>query len=301
MAGMGLVALVIGCRQPSAVGQPSSPMDSADSVDSAQDSDPPTVDLFVSSRGTDSVLRFDGETGAPRGTFVAPGDGGLSVTQEVRFTSGGDLLVTGRYTSDILRFDGEDGEFLGPFSSGLALREPTKLDRGPDGHWYVSQWAGDRQVVRFDGETGAYLGPATDVAPTLGCGHAWDAVGDLYVADYGAGVVLRYASGALVGPVASAPLVGPVNVWFDADGTLLVADWERGAIERFDPSTGTHLGTLVDGLLNIEGVAIGPDGRLYVADWSADRIERFEADGTPLGTFASAPRLEEPNSLVFGP
>ena len=34
--------------------------------------------LLVSSRDTNSVLAYDGETGVPQGVFVAEGSGGLS-------------------------------------------------------------------------------------------------------------------------------------------------------------------------------------------------------------------------------
>jgi len=106
----------------------------------------PRYDLLVSSRATSSVKRYDGETGAFLGDFIAPGAGGLSLTQEVRIGPDGSVFVTGRGNSTVLRFDRRTGTFLGPVTSGYPLDQPTKMTIA-EGRIYVSQWGQVRSSV----------------------------------------------------------------------------------------------------------------------------------------------------------
>ena len=71
----------------------------------------PGYDLLVSSRGTNSVKRYDGRDGAFVDDFIAPGAGGLAITQEVLLGPDGQLYVSGRGTSAILKFDRRTGGF----------------------------------------------------------------------------------------------------------------------------------------------------------------------------------------------
>jgi len=257
-------------------------------------------DLLVSSRATNSVKRYDGETGAFLGDFIAPGAGGLSLTQEVRIGPDGHVFVTGRGNQAVLRFDRRTGAFLGPVTSGYSLDQPTKMTIG-DGRIYVSQWGQVRSsVATFDATTGAFLAEAT---PNLGqpMQHLAEP-GALLVANFGAGNVLRFgAGGTLLGAATTGQsLRGPVNLWRHSSGDLLVVDWTAGTVERFDGITGAFRNTFISGLTTAEGWAIGPDGRLYLADWTRNLILRYDAEtGAPDGVFASGGGLSQPNSLVF--
>lgn len=260
-------------------------------------------DLFVSSRNTHSVKRFDSRTGAYLGDFVAPGSGGLNQTQEVAFGPDGHLYVSGRGNAHILRFDGETGAFLDAFTSGYDLDNPTKMTFGPDGYLYVSQWGEERgTVVRFDAETGAFDREVTQQPLELGMAHAWDADGVLYVASYGSRDVRRIAPDGSLIDVFVGPdiLSSAVNLWFGEEGDLFVVDWEAGSVERFDGETGAHLGRFIGGLAKAEGVTIGPDGLIYLCDWEANRIERFDPEtGARIDTFTSEGGMLAPNGLVF--
>ena len=261
----------------------------------------PGYDLLVSSRATNSVKRYDGVTGEYVDDFIAPGAGGLGSTQEVLFAPNGNLIVSGFLTDAILEFHPKTGAFLGDFTSGYALRNPTKMSWGPDGDLYVSQWAGSNKVARFDGATGAFV---AEVTPSLdrAMQPAWDADGSLYVAIFGSGEVRRFGSGSQSGTVFTTgwSLQGPVNLWFDPTGSLTVVDWTAGTLERFDGSTGAHESRYVEGLTNPEGWAYGPDGRLYVADWTGQRVNAYDMDsGAFQETFASGGGLGDPNGLLF--
>lgn len=257
-------------------------------------------DVLVSSSQTNSVKRFDGETGAYLGDFVAPGSGGLQLTQEVLFDLDGNLLVTGFGTPSILKYDGRTGEFLGAFSSGYSLRNATKMVYGPDGDLYVSQWAGSSSVARFDGQTGAFV---EEVTPSLDrpMQPAWSDDGTLHVVNFGTLDVRRFSpTGTSLGTLTiGAPLTGPVNQWF-RDDMLYVLDWRGGTVERYDPDTGEHIDTFITGLTRAEGWAYGPDGRLYIADWQNGRVNAYDADTGALDeVLISSGGLQEANSVVF--
>ncbi|MDX2060301.1 MAG: hypothetical protein SFV24_21005 [Gemmatimonadales bacterium] len=260
----------------------------------------PRYDLLVSSRATNSVKRYDGETGAFLGDFIAPGAGGLSLTQEVRIGPDGNVFVTGRGNSTVLRFDRRTGAFLGPVTSGYPLDQPTKMTIAA-GRIYVSQWGQTRSsVATFDATTGAFLAEET---PNIGqpMQHLVEP-GGLLVANFETRNVFRFGPGNAAGVAATTgrSLQGPVNLWRHSSGDLLVVDWTTGSVERFDGATGGFRGTFITGLTTAEGWAVGPDGRLYLADWSRNLILRYDAEsGAPDGVFASGGGLSQPNSLAF--
>jgi DNA-binding beta-propeller fold protein YncE len=89
----------------------------------------PDGDLYVSEFKTNSVRRYDGQTGAFLNVFVAAGSGGLTggtilVPGGLLFGPDGDLYATSPGTNEVLRYDGATGEFLNAFvtagSGGLA-------------------------------------------------------------------------------------------------------------------------------------------------------------------------------------
>jgi streptogramin lyase len=263
-----------------------------------------SYDLFVSSRNTSSVKKFNGQTGTFIGDFVPTGSGGLNQTQEVAFGNDGNLYVSGRGDTAILKYDGSTGAFLGNFTSGYKLDNPTKMTYGPDGKIYVSQWGAiQNKVARFDAVTGTFANEFTSVGVNEGSGHAWDASGNLYVACYGSHDVRKFdLSGTFVGVfTASGHLSGPVNLWFGQGGDLFVLDWTLGSVQRFDGQTGVFKSTFLSGLQNAEGFTFGPDGLLYICDWTANNIKRYDSTGQYLGVFTAQGNMDAPNSLVFHP
>lgn len=261
----------------------------------------PGHDLLVSSRGTSSVKRYDGVTGAYRGDLVMPGSGGLSTTQEVRLGPDGKLYVTGRGNSAVLRYDPVTGAYLDRFTKGYTLDQPTKMTF-IGGNLYVSQWGTSKSSVAvFDATTGQFLREAT---PNLGqpMQHLLLPGGDLLVSRFNGSTVLRFgADGSDKGAFTSGkPMQGPVNLAVHPNGDLLVMDWTAGTVERFDIATGAFKSTFIGGLANPEGWVIGPDDRLYIAEWTANRVSRFNKEtGARIGTAASGGGMQNPNSLLF--
>jgi hypothetical protein len=77
----------------------------------------PNGNLFVSSDATDDVKEYNSITGALIGTFIPPGDGGLTSPLDLAFGPDGDLYVADYLTGSVLRYNGTTGDFLDVFVS----------------------------------------------------------------------------------------------------------------------------------------------------------------------------------------
>jgi hypothetical protein len=69
----------------------------------------PDDNIYVSSRGTDEVVRFNGQTGAFMDVFVSAGSGGIGGPLGSSFGPDGNLYVAGQYSSNVVRYDGATG------------------------------------------------------------------------------------------------------------------------------------------------------------------------------------------------
>jgi sugar lactone lactonase YvrE len=161
-------------------------------------------------------------------------------------------------------------------------------------------------------------GPAAEAQLTGPRGIAFDAAGDLFIADSGNHVVRRIAADGIIttvagngsrgfsgdgGPASLARLNTPTAVAFDSVGNLFIADTLNhrirevtrngfivtvagsGAISAVGHSTG-GFGFSGDGgpaghaQLSIpEGIAIDSHGNLYIADTGNDRVRKVDAKG----------------------
>lgn len=259
------------------------------------------VEMYVSSRNTNSVKLFNGETGEFIEDFVAEGAGGLSKTQDVAFGPGGHLYVTGIDNSAILKYDGMTGEFLGEFTSGYELHGPTKFTFHDDGLVYVSQWGEKKEIARFNSQTGEFVDAFATSGLDLACGHAWDNLGNLFVADYSLKSVMFYEPDGSTGGnfTLGDELEGPVNVWFRDNGNLIVLDWMRGEALEYEYPTGNFVGEYLTGLQRAEGFAFGPDSSLYVCDWITDDIKKYDKEGNFIEVFTDEGEMEAPNAVTF--
>src|SRR5262245_3898613 len=124
----------------------------------AQDHEDDDVSLYVSSGDSDSVLAYNGETGAFQRTFTRRSD--LTEPEGVVFGPDGNLYVSSR-TDEVLRYSGRNGRFIDVFASGHGLVDPSGIAfGGPDNDLYVGSGLTDdgrgNQILRFDGRTGAF-------------------------------------------------------------------------------------------------------------------------------------------------
>ncbi|TNE51105.1 MAG: hypothetical protein EP344_16745 [Bacteroidetes bacterium] len=259
-------------------------------------------DVFISSRNTGTVKRFDAFTGQYKGEFGKEQIG--NETQDVAIGPDGMLYVTSLQAKNILKFNPADGTFLGNFSQGYDLEKPTKLSFGADGYVYVSQWGQEQKsVVRFNAQTGAFDKDFT--GPLAGpLGHVWDRDGNLYVACFFSQDIRKFGPDGTPAGVVSPKdsLKGPSNIWFHASGDLLVADWDQGSIKRFSPddSVFRYKSAFATGYARLEGTAIGPDGYLYAIDWYLNLVKKLDADsGRSIGVYLEGGGMQQPNALTF--
>ncbi|MEQ8764217.1 MAG: hypothetical protein RL885_09840 [Planctomycetota bacterium] len=115
--------------------------------------------LYVPSRGADSVFRYDSETGLFLDIFVPASSGGLNDPAALTFGPDGHLYVTSTGNEAVLRYDGASGAFLGNFVSpgSGGLIDPEALTFGADGNLYVASATTD-EVLSYDGSSGAPTG-----------------------------------------------------------------------------------------------------------------------------------------------
>ncbi len=202
--------------------------------------------LYVVSRGTNSILRYDASSGEFLGVLVA--DSGLTEPLGMILGTDGNLYVSNPGANNVLRFDPVTGASLGEFvaagSGGLSY--PTGLAFGPDGSLYVASRE-TSSILRYDGATGAYL--------------------DTFVASESGG------------------LYNPYDLTFGPDNNLYASVPGTNSIVRFDGSTGEPIDTFVSsfsgGLAIPEGLRFGPDGNLYVSSYNSAQVLRYQG---PMGT-----------------
>lgn len=115
----------------------------------------PDGNLLVASHGTDSVRRYDGETGVFIDTFACGNE--LVQPRNVVYGPDGNLYVTSG-NHRVLRFDGRKGSFIDTFvapESG-GLHDPYGLEFGADGNLYVVSRS-TKSVLRYEGRNGSFL------------------------------------------------------------------------------------------------------------------------------------------------
>ncbi len=257
-------------------------------------------DLYISSRGTNSVELFDGVTGEHIESFVTDGSGGLSAPQEVIFLDDGSLIVTGRFNTAIKQYHGSTGDYMGDFTSGYSLNEPTKTSIGPDGHLYVSQWASaPNPVVRFDLPSGVFIDEVVDTFFN-GMDQEWDGSGNFYVVSWGLKELRKYDPQFQLISTTTSQLGGPVNIWIDDSDVLHVVDWTDGTVKRFDDDL-NFMDVFITGLTNVEGFAFDGD-RVLLCDWQDGKVNVYNRiTGAFIRTLVESNLIINPNSITLGP
>ena len=250
-----------------------------------------TQDLYVTSRFTDEVLRFELDTGALVESFAS--GGGLDNPVGLTFGPDGHLYVASAASDEVLRFDGESGAFMDAFATGGGLDDPRQVNFGPDGMLYVSN-ARTNEILRFDGRTGDPMGPfATGGGlrgptsfvfgprPTVAGAPPVKRRADIFVVSVLNDRIKRFdgRSGAYLGDFVATNLRGPHDLAFGPDGRLYVSNAFSRAIQVFDPSTGDFIESFINDPALRAPLGIGWDGRghFLVANQGRDQVRRYDA------------------------
>lgn len=270
----------------------------------------PNGDLFITDTLAESVLRFNGETGAFLNHIVTDGFvvGGVAVSPagEVLVPLGGAPNRIGRYTSN--------GTFLSNAvtENTSRLNQPNEMVIGPDDHVYViDNNRGVFQINPFTRETQLVVPSGGGLFQLSGMDFGPD--GLLYVTSRGGDSVQRFdpLDWSLVDtfvPAGSGGLDRPESVLFGPDGDLYVSESATDRVKKYDGTTGAYLGDATSGSGgNKVDIRFGPDGNLYILSnlsssstnvlrydpRTGEHIDIFVPTGVGgLGSF--------PGQLVFG-
>ena len=221
-------------------------------------------------------------------TVLMDGEGWQLVAEGYKFTEGpaidkdGTVYFVDVPESVILKI-GSDGK---PVVWAKETGKASGLMFGPEGRLYACQ-GGTKKVVWYDRDAKPTV-IAEDIA---GNDIMVDAKGGVYVTDMGGSQVWYVAPNGSKRVVASGFKPNGLTLWPDG-GTLVVADWEKPALQTFrvEADGGLKFGEKYYGPVQIpagqtmpgsDGMTVDDIGRLYVATHAG--LQMFDPTGRPWG------------------
>lgn len=259
-------------------------------------------DFFVSSFGTNELMRFDEDSGAYLGV-IGMVDGPFA--SQIGFD--GDLFVSSHNTGEVLRYDSQTGEFKGAFIKAHegGLTKPTAPNFGPDGKVYVGDLA-TNTVLRYD-RNGKFIDVFADgvSSPLNGPFMQTFDEGTMYIASGYTNSILRYDlktkefMGHFVAP-GSGGLVVPVGLEFGPDGNLYTSSSATSEVLRYDGKTGEFIDKFVPagagGMSSPRAIRFGgANTDLYVISSDTNTIIQFDR---VTGEFVDVIATSEGNGML---
>jgi sugar lactone lactonase YvrE len=194
---------------------------------------------------------------------------------------------------------------LGCYSLPIAAQTVTTITEpfgasggvavGPDGLIYVADFG---EFLNQNGGTNVYRvtvdGDISVFATGLvgASGNAFDAEGNLFQSNIGAGRISKITPDGTVTTYATDGIIAPVGVAVDADGNVYNTNCQSpGRISKTTPD-GTTTTLAESALMSCpNGLTIDDDGNLYTANFNNGRIVKITPDGTAteLAMLSEAP------------
>jgi sugar lactone lactonase YvrE len=112
------------------------------------------LELYVTGSESFNVLRYDGATGQPLGSFTTSGAGAVNNPYGLAVDPGGVVYVASSGTNQVQKYNVVTGAYLGAIANAAMVR-PTDVKFGPDGLMYVLS-AGNNRILRF-AASGTYI------------------------------------------------------------------------------------------------------------------------------------------------
>lgn len=151
-------------------------------------------ELYVTGRNSFNVVRYDGATGQPLGTFNTSGSGALLWPEGITAGPGGVIYVASTGTNQVQKYNALTGAYVGSVSNA-ALSGPKAVRFGPDGLMYVASSANNR-ILRFTASgtfVDDYVSPGS--GGMVNCYRMeFGPDGDLYVTALGSNQILRFGT-----------------------------------------------------------------------------------------------------------
>lgn len=229
-------------------------------------------DIYETNNGL--ILRFAPAGGNP-GTFAQ----NLSNPKGLVFDGSGHVFMASAGNGLIIRFNTLDGT---GFTFAQDLSSPIGLAIEASGTYLFESDAGTGSIIKFALADGTRTTFASGLSQPAGL--AFDSTGNLYVAEFNAGLISKIASDGTKTTFASG-LGFPAGLAIDASNNLFEADSGTGAIFKFAPD-GTKT-TFASGLAAPFGLAFEATGSLIVADNGNGSTFRFTPAGVRTTVFSS--------------
>lgn len=242
------------------------------------------ADFFVSSFGTNELMRFDEVTGEYLGVIDDKIRGPFA--SQVGFD--GDLFVSAHQTGEVLRYNSHTGEYKGVYvwSGTGGLTSPTAPNFGPDDLVYVGDLNSNR-VLRYDAD-GRFLDVFADGITSDLDGPFMQTFDEdtMLIASGFTNSILRYDlrtkeyMGHFVEP-GSGGLTVPVGLEFGPDGNLYTSSSATDEIYRYDGRTGEFIDIFVEagsgGMSSPRAIRFGgPNSDLYVISSDTNEILQYD-------------------------
>lgn len=218
----------------------------------------PDGNLYVSSFGTNQILKFDGQTGNYLGVFANT----ATHPMDTAFRPDGYLYVVENTNSGggnfVARFDATTGAFVDQLPGFLQSAQGIAFDSSD--RLYVSDF-NNRSVERFNSVSGGYETFIPSSIVNLPTGLAFTANGHLLVGNFGYDRIDEFdADGLFLGSFGTTRAYG---VAFSPNGQLYVGDGGTSSISQFDPQNGNSqsifVGAFIGGLTAPGFMTFQPD------------------------------------------
>ncbi len=139
----------------------------------------------------------------------------------------------------------------------------------------------------YTGDGGAAVRATFNFTPGAPIGMAFDASGNLYVADTGNNVIRKITPSLAISTITVAGLKSPSGVAIDLSGNLYIADTGNGVIRKIDASSNfTTIATNLP-LASPSAITVDGNGNIFVYDSGALAILKIDASGN-VATYAGS-------------
>jgi sugar lactone lactonase YvrE len=248
-------------------------------------------ELYVAGQGSNTIVRYDGVTGKPLGTFVTAGSGGLTTPEGICFDpSQTYLYVASSGSNQVLKHNAQTGAYVGvAAASGLPSPEDVKF--GPDDLLYVLS-SGNNRIERFN-TSGTYVDdyvPAGGGGMVSPCRMTFGPDGDLYVSD-ASNEILRFGTESEAIFTVSTSTVSPLAVslnYATSDGTAIAGTNYTAASGTVTIASGVTSGTIHVPILDDGQVDPSLSFTVNLSNANGGVITRSQGVGTITDSDAAA-------------
>jgi hypothetical protein len=183
---------------------------------------------------------------------------------------------------------------LVPVNTGGAITTatfPTTSLSGPSG-MAINPANSDLYVAQYGGPSITYYTSAGAYVNTFGTGYTspdgivFDAAGNAYIVDTGAGNVYKITTGGIKTTIVTG-LSGPLGIGIDASGNLYVTNTNSNQVKKYTYNTWVNSLTITTSISTPSDVRVDASGNIYVLNYGSNNVTKYSSAGVYSGVFAS--------------